>query len=121
MVIELNKNYNQNVKGKNFYVTFTSPIGAAGSIIGGLRISPYSYSSTILNVTLSTPVPQKGRDILSRLFVIYNREAVAEKNQIADKTMNFIDERLIMVTSQLDSVERSKASFQTRTSVEVGS
>ncbi|HET7117392.1 MAG TPA: hypothetical protein VFI29_12920, partial [Hanamia sp.] len=112
----INNEYNTNVTGKNYYVQFTSPGGAAGSIVGGLKIAPYSYSSTILNLTLQTPVPEKGRDILNKLLELYNEDGVQDKNQIAEKTLDFIDSRLDLVSSQLDSVETKIAHFQSKTS-----
>ena len=78
--------YNQNLQGKNYFVRFMSPAGAAGGLTGGLKIAAYSYSSTILNVSLETPVPEKGKDILKKLFEIYNSDAIEDKNIIADKT-----------------------------------
>src|SRR6185312_14737410 len=114
--LQMNYGYNQNVTGKNYFVSFAAPGGAAGGIVGGLRISPYSYSSTILNVSLETPVPEKGRDILQKLFEIYNKNGIEDKSEVADKTMRFIDDRLDLVSSQLDSVERKIAVFQSKTS-----
>ncbi len=46
--IEINNDYNTNLEGKNYFVQFSSPAGAAGGLVGGLKISPYSFSSTIL-------------------------------------------------------------------------
>ncbi len=65
---------------------------------------------------MNTPVPEKGRDILTRLFEVYNINGVEDKNEIADKTVKFIDDRLELVSSQLDSVERKIANFQSQTS-----
>ncbi len=113
----MNENYNKNLTGKNYFVTFLPPSSAAGALTGGLKISPYSFSSTILNVSLEIPVPEKGRDILNKLFEIYNSDAIDDKNQIADKTLRFIDDRLILVTAQLDSVEKNIAGYKSRESV----
>ncbi len=115
--IVINNSYNQNVVGKNYFVRFASPVGMAGGLTGGLRISPYSYSSTILNVSFDTPVPEKGIDILNELFRVYNNDAIEDKNLIADKTLHFIDDRLALVSSQLDSVERNIAGFKSREAV----
>jgi uncharacterized protein involved in exopolysaccharide biosynthesis len=112
----VNHEYNPNVTGKNYFVQFYPPSSAAGAIVGGLKISPYSYSSTILNISLETPVPEKGRDILKKVLEIYNINAVRDKNEISEKTLNFIDDRLGLVAAQLDSVERNIAGFQSRTS-----
>src|SRR6185437_14425461 len=37
----VNHEYNPNVTGKNYFVQFFPPSSAAGSIVGGLKISPY--------------------------------------------------------------------------------
>ena len=102
----INHDYNPNVIGKNYYVQFAPPSGAAGSIIPSLGVAALSFSSTVLNLNLETPVPEKGRDILNKLFEIYNLDAIDDKNQIAEKTLRFIDDRLELVTAQLDSVEK---------------
>ncbi len=113
----INYDYNPNLIGKNYFVQFAPAVGKAGSITPGLSISPYSYSSTVLNVSLSTPVPEKGVDILAKLFEIYNKDAIADKNQIAVSTLQFIDDRLSLVTFQLDSVEKNIAGYKANSSV----
>jgi hypothetical protein len=60
--------------------------------------------STVLDVQLEGPEPNKAKDILTRLFEVYNSEGIQDKNQIATKTLNFIDDRLRFVINQLDSV-----------------
>ena len=40
---------------------------------------------------------KKDRDILNKLFEVYNAHAIADKNQMADKTVHFIDDRLALV------------------------
>lgn len=112
-----NEEYNHNVIGKNYYVV-TRPIGsAAGELIGSLAASPLSPSSTVLDVKLNTPVPEKAKDILKRLFEVYNVEGIEDKNLIAAKTLRFIDDRLDLVISQLDSVERNIESYKNRESL----
>ena len=115
--LQVNEEYNTSVEGKNYFVQFSSPAGAAGGLSGGLQISPYSYSSTILNVSINIPVPEKGRDILNKLFEIYNKNAIEDKTQIADQTLRFIDDRLVVVTNQLDSVEKNIANYKSRESI----
>ena len=67
-------------------------------------------------------MPEKANDILTRLFQIYNRNAIDDKNQIAVRTLQFIDDRLDLVTLQLDSVEKNIAGYKSSTSaVDLGS
>ena len=112
-----NPDYNQHLTGKNYYVVFNTIAGAAGEMIGDLKASATSNTSTVIDVKLETPEPKKGVDILSYLFKVYNKNAIDDKNQIAAKTLNFIQNRLQYVIGQLDSVERNIQSFKTREGV----
>jgi uncharacterized protein involved in exopolysaccharide biosynthesis len=111
-VIVPNEQYNQRAIGKNFYVVFKSVASEAGRIIGSLRATPISYGSTALDVRIETPVPKKGIDVLNKLFQVYNKEAIEDKNLIAKNTLRFIDDRLDTVLHQLDSVELNIEKFK---------
>ena len=112
-----NPMYNRNLSGKNYYVVFNTISEAAGAIIGDLKASATSNTSTVIDVRLETPLPQKGMDILNKLFERYNINAVTDKNQIAARTLSFIEDRLRYVIGQLDSVEKNIQSFKSREGV----
>ncbi len=115
--VEPNRNYPQNLKGKNYYVQFNSIEGTAAGIISSLRVAAVSSQSTVIELNLETPVPQKGVDIITKLFEVYNITGIKDKNQTAAKTLAFIDDRLGLVTSQLDSVEKNVESYKTKNQV----
>ncbi len=110
----INSSYNKTVLGKNYFVQFNNPAAAAGAIIGSLRANALSFNSTVIDLTIETPVPEKGIKILNKLFEVYNMEGVQDKNQIATRTLNFINDRLAEVTTQLDSIEKNEASVRAR-------
>ena len=112
-----NPDYNHTLSGKNYFVIFNSVSEAAGNIAGNLSAAATSNTSTVIEVKVETPVPEKGIDILNKLFEVYNVAAVNDKNQIAAKTLKFIEDRLHLVIGQLDSVEKNIESFKTRESV----
>ena len=116
-LIEANPTYNKTLTGKNYYVQFNTIEGAAGGIIGDLKANAISNQSTVIDIRLETPVPQKGIDILTKLFEVYNSTGIDDKNQTAARTLAFIDNRLGLVTSQLDSVERGVESYKSRNQV----
>ena len=112
--IIINNNYNKNAAGKNYYVVFNSVAGAAGNIIGGLNAAPISFSSTVINLDIKTPVPEKGIAVLNKLFEVYNIAGINDKNEIAQRTLKFVDDRLNKVTAELDSVERNESNLRAR-------
>ncbi len=108
----INNEYNKNAIGKNFFVIFNNLASAAGSI--SLAIEPLSFSSTVLNLSIQTPVPEKGIKILNKLFEVYNIAGIKDKNEIAIRTLKFVDDRLSKVTADLDSVERNESAIKAR-------
>ena len=112
-----NETYNKTLKGKNYFVQFNSVAGAAGNIINDLKANAISSQSTVIDIKLETQVPEKGNDILTKLFEVYNAFGIADKNQTAAKTLAFIDNRLGIVTSQLDSVERHVERYKSQNQV----
>ena len=113
----INEAYNKSAEGKNFFVVFNNVAGAAGSLIGNLQASAISYQSTVLNVQIKTPVPERGIDVLANLFEVYNRTGIEDKNKMAANTIIFIEDRLNKVTAQLDSVEAAKENYQSNNKI----
>ena len=115
--IEENPNYNTKLKGKNYFVLFNSVYTTATRIISKMKAGPISYASTVIDVKMETPEPKKGADILNTLFEVYNKAAIEDKNLMATKTLNFIEDRLNTVINQLDSVEKNIESYKTQQGV----
>ncbi|RZL06012.1 MAG: polysaccharide biosynthesis tyrosine autokinase, partial [Pedobacter sp.] len=92
-------------------------ISSAGRHASSVKAVQPGYGSTVLDVSIQTPVPERGVDILNRLFQVYNSADVLEKNQQSLQTMRFIDERLAVVEGQLDSVNENIMDYKARESV----
>lgn len=69
-------------------------------------------NSNVVKISLSTSVPEKAEDFINELVFQYNKDAISDQNQVAQKTANFIDSRLEIITRELDSVEKGKEEFK---------
>ena len=79
-----------------------------------LNVVPVNKDASVLNINLTDPVPEKGKDIIDKLVEVYNKEAVEDKNQIAANTIEFIDERLKFLTAELTGVEKDVEQYKKR-------
>src|SRR5690554_474157 len=84
----------------------------ANSYSSRLNVTPVNKEASVLTISLVDPVPQKGIDIINTLIEVYNKEAVEDKNQIAANTIEFIDERLKFLTTELTEVERNVEQYK---------
>jgi capsular exopolysaccharide family len=85
---------------------------AAMSLSRGLIVESMELSS-MLQLNYITENPRLGADIINTLMAEYNKAAIEDKNQINRNILAFINDRLILVDKQLDSVERDLQSYKT--------
>ena len=76
-----------------------------------VSIVPINKASTVVEVSMITPTPQKGEDIINTLVGIYNQRAVAEKNYVANNTIDFIDERFSVISKDLKDAEKDVENY----------
>ena len=93
-------------------VTFASHDGMVEALIGSVAVSQYNEYSSFLSLTIETALIDKGKAILSKLLEAYAFMSLADKNREATNTLRFIDERLKLVTAELDTVEESVEAYR---------
>ncbi|PKA98785.1 capsular exopolysaccharide synthesis family protein [Flavobacteriaceae bacterium MAR_2009_75] len=96
-----------------FRVKFLSYEAVANTLRKQLEVSLVDDNSTLIQLAINNRVAEKAEDILDQLVFEYNQEAIEDKNLIARNTAFFIDERLKIINSELDSVESGKEEFKT--------
>ncbi|MHA6249625.1 GumC family protein [Pontibacter sp. CAU 1760] len=77
-----------------------------------LTIEPVNKNASVLVLSLTVPVREKGQDIINKLIEVYNQEAVEDKNLMASNTIQFIDERLKFLTAELSDVEKDVEQYK---------
>ena len=99
-------------EGYTMMVRIVSPEAAAYKYVGGLSIGQSSKSTSIAQLTLTDESPQRALDYLKQLVVCYNRQANDDKNEIAVRTENFVNERLEKIYAELGSTESQLESYK---------
>jgi capsular exopolysaccharide synthesis family protein len=90
--------------GKLFF-KLSNPKGVTSSLLSRLNVTAAGKLSTVVNLELKDPVPQRAEDILNRLVATYNQASVNEKRGLAANTLAFVENRLKEVEQELDSLE----------------
>ncbi|WP_299987934.1 polysaccharide biosynthesis tyrosine autokinase [uncultured Pontibacter sp.] len=93
-------------KGRRVLVRFNDLRKLASRYSKQLGVKSVNEFATVMELSLTDPVPAKGKDILNKLIEVYNRETISEKNLAVTKTIQFIDERLVYLTAELSDVEQ---------------
>ncbi len=80
--------------------------------IDNITIAPKGQAKDILSLSTLNDVSDKGEDFLNDLMFQFNQDGMADKRQVALKTTEFIQNRLEIISSELDSVETGIAEFK---------
>ncbi|MGB7842251.1 MAG: polysaccharide biosynthesis tyrosine autokinase [Salinimicrobium sp.] len=93
-------------------VIFSTPDAAAENYREKVQVNLTDKNSSLIELSLQDPVKTKAQKILDQLVYQYNREAIEDKNLVSQNTANFIEDRLAIITGELDSVETNKEQFK---------
>lgn len=95
-------------------VNIQSPRFAAYKYVGEINVSQTSKTTTIAQLTLSDENPQRAVDYLQQLSICYNRQANEDKNEVAERTEEFINGRLEKINAELGNTEGQLESYKKR-------
>lgn len=94
--------------------TVLSPSVAADSYKARLSAEPTGEFTSIVRLTYRDASVQRGIDFLYTLVSLYNSEANDDKNQVATRTAQFIDERIRIINAELGTTESELAEYKQR-------
>lgn len=78
-----------------------------------LSVDIPNKQASVINLTLIDNIPEKGTVVLNELIKQYLKANLEDKNRIADSTVKFIDERLVLVSNELSGIEKNIEIFKT--------
>jgi tyrosine-protein kinase Etk/Wzc len=98
----------------NYLITISTPDATTEKYLDALSFIIDDKQASVISVNLKETVPQKGEDILNKLYELYTSMNEEDKNKIADSTIHFIDDRLAVVSNQLAGVENDIEQFKVK-------
>jgi capsular exopolysaccharide synthesis family protein len=108
----------RNKDGVNEYYFSLYPMKiAARGILNQLDAKASSKQSSIIYLSFHDEEPRRAENVLNNLITEYNKAAIADKNVLAKNTLQFVEDRLTYVVSELDSVERVLQQYKTRNNI----
>lgn len=112
MIITPSSENVSNLIGKTFDISVSPVTDVAQKYQAKMNISIVSQFSDIVNLSLKDPVEEKARDIINTLIQIYNENGIQDKKTIADRTSDFINDRIAEISEELSSVDGSAVQYK---------
>ncbi|QFQ12344.1 polysaccharide biosynthesis tyrosine autokinase [Pseudoprevotella muciniphila] len=92
--------------------SIVAPTRMASSYKGRLSISQTNKESFITSLTMNDTRPERSILFIKKLVEAYNSDANEDKNQIAQRTDEFINNRIVLISSELGNTEDRLAKFK---------
>ena len=100
------------VKERHITAFINRPISVAKGYANSLSIAPTSKTTSVVVVSLKNSNALRGKDYIDKLLEVYNINANNDKNEVAQKTAEFIDERIGIISKELGSTEQDLENFK---------
>jgi tyrosine-protein kinase Etk/Wzc len=78
-----------------------------------INVDPVSKTSSVVVISMTDAVSKRAEVFLDNLIQIYNEDAAADKNFISENTSKFVAKRLLLISQELDGVEKDVEQFKT--------
>ncbi|MDB4297225.1 polysaccharide biosynthesis tyrosine autokinase [Flavobacteriaceae bacterium] len=113
-VIVLSKTdfYNHEKTNNSYQLVFMHLESTIERLKKNIVIASADQDSNIINLTLNYPVKEKAQLILNTLVDLYNERSIQDKNEVGNKTSEFITNRLATVSVELDEVDRLEEEYK---------
>ncbi len=70
--------------------------------------------TSVVTITLNDPNKEKAKDIINNLIDEYQQTKIAQKKEVSNKTANFINERIGLISGDLTSVDNEAAGYKSK-------
>jgi len=98
--------------GREFEVVLVPKKGAVLNIKSRIQITPIGERSHLLNLSMKGQNVKNSERILNTLIDVFNQDDILDRQLIWKRTIDFVDERFINLSNELDSIESTKKNFK---------
>lgn len=98
--------------GESLKIDFLPIDGVTSQYQNALKTSMADDFSSIIHLTIQDPVKDKAVDFLNELINVYNINGKSDKKRIADRTADFIDDRIADIYNDLSEADQSAEDFK---------
>ena len=90
---------------KPLYFQMVNPKIISNDLVKDLDVSATNKLSSVVNLSIEDPVPERAEDILDHLIQEYNQRIIKDREELAFNTLAFIEERIENVEKELGNLD----------------
>ena len=104
-------------EGDEYEILLSPPMLVATRYLNAMKVEATAKQTSVAQLTVKDENYVRGMDFLRHVALCYNRQANADKNEIALRTEEFINDRISKINAELGSTEGALEDFKRRNAV----
>lgn len=101
-----------NLRDKTYIVRFGSSSAMTKGLKGGVGVNMVGKGSDLLQLSYASQSKAKNERIINTLIQVFNEDGINDRQDISRRTIQFIDERFLLLAEELDSIETGISDFK---------
>ena len=98
--------------GSKITMQLADPVAVTDAYQSGLSVALIDSKASTLELDFTDQIQERGKDFLNHLITRYNEAQLAEKNNLTQSTLDFIDKRLASLTGELSNAEAKVENYR---------
>lgn len=98
-----------------FSFKYKSALLSASQLSKQLLVSHLGAGSDILMLSINGPIREKNEAILNTIIRVFDEDGQRDRQQVAERTEEFVNDRLNFLVEELDSIENSLVDYKKTT------
>jgi capsular exopolysaccharide synthesis family protein len=105
------------VNDYKYFIHWRTTWSVAGELVGGLNVKQQSKDAAVIQINITSEIPDKGKDVLNQLVREYDQLNIEDKNRIVSNSIQFIEDRIAILNGEMDKVEDQLQGFRQQSGV----
>ncbi len=101
-------------EGKHYKVKFKSIKAATAQLSSALKVNQIGKNSDILSISVINDSSLKSEAIINEIIHQFNLDGIIDRQLVSQRTIDFVDDRFVYLTKELDSIEENKKGYKQR-------
>ena len=102
----------ENHEDDTYQVVIYPKKDATMNLTNSLQVQPSSKKSEILQLWLVNESSERSENILNETIKKFDEDGILDRQRVSKRTLDFLDERFLYLSGELDSIEAGKQGFK---------
>lgn len=119
LMVVKNPKFNRQKTGElgDLYFKYDNIENVVNNLQEGIKVDLLTKNSSILGLEMNDANRERAKDVLNELVKVYNIDAVKDINVESNKTKEFIDDRISIISKELGEVETDRERFKVQNDI----